>query len=64
MKTTKRGYSSEFPFTPAAKRYPLDGIPPGLWLRVRRKAKREQVSVRTLLLRLLTRWLTEPPAQS
>lgn len=54
---TKRGYSDEFPTTGKTARYLLDHIPAGLWRQVRAKAKREQVSVRTLLLRLLKDWL-------
>lgn len=57
---TKRGWSREFPFTETSRRYLLDGIPPGLWLKVRAKARRRDISLRTLILRLLTAWLTEP----
>jgi hypothetical protein len=54
----KRGYSRDF--TPASEkygRYLLDKIPADLWRRVRQKAKREGVSLRALILRLLTDWL-------
>jgi hypothetical protein len=54
----KRGYSKEFkPHGDTGKRYLLDDIPAGLWTEVRAKAKREGVSVRALILRLLTEWV-------
>ncbi len=52
-----RGYSRAFPFTAASKRYLLDGIPAGLWTRVRARARTEGVSVRALILRLLATWV-------
>jgi hypothetical protein len=56
----KRGYSRDFtPHGTTGKRYLLDDIPAGMWARVRAKAKREGVSLRTLILRLLTKWLEE-----
>lgn len=58
---TKRGYSREFrPHGDTGKRYLLDEIPAGLWARVRAKAKREGVSLRALILQLLTDWLAAP----
>jgi hypothetical protein len=57
----KRGYSKEFkPYGETGKRYLLDQIPAGLWARVREKAKREGVSLRALILRLLTEWADQP----
>lgn len=54
----KRGYSKEFkPHGNTGKRYLLDQIPAGLWARVRLKAKQEGVSLRALILRLLTEWV-------
>ena len=54
----KRGYSRDFtPRTETHARYLLDKIPPTLWRDARAKAKREGVSMRALLLRLLTDWL-------
>lgn len=54
----KRGYSKEFkPHGDTGKRYLLDQIPAGLWTRVRAKAKQEGVSLRALILRLLTEWV-------
>lgn len=56
----KRGYSREFkPHGDTGKRYLLDEIPAGLWADVRAKAKREGVSIRALILKLLERWLQE-----
>jgi predicted HicB family RNase H-like nuclease len=55
---TKRGYSTEFPTDHAKRvRLEIDQVPPDLARRVRAKAKREGVSLRTLILRLLTQWL-------
>jgi hypothetical protein len=36
----------------------LDDIPAGFWTTVRAKAKRENISLRSLILRLLRQWLT------
>jgi hypothetical protein len=56
--TPKRGYSRDYrPHGATGKRYLLDKIPAGLWARVRDKAKREEVSVRALILKLLTEWI-------
>lgn len=53
----KRGYSRDFkPHGDTGKRYLLDKIPAGLWTAVRDKAKRQGISLRALLLRLLTEW--------
>jgi len=54
---SKRGYSREFPIPEQGKRYLLDHIPPKFWREVRVKARREGVSLRTLILRLLKGWL-------
>jgi hypothetical protein len=54
----KRGYSREFtPHGDTGKRYLLDDIPAGLWAAVKAKAKREGMSVRALILQLLTEWV-------
>lgn len=59
-----RGYSKAFtPHGRTGKRYLLDSIPAGLWRDVRKKAKAEQVSVRALILQLLTDWLRQPQQQ-
>jgi predicted DNA-binding ribbon-helix-helix protein len=52
------GRSTEF--TPARqghRRYLLDRIPVPFWAAVQEKAKREKVSLRALILRLLKDWL-------
>jgi len=54
----KRGYSREFkPHGDTGKRYLLDDIPAGLWASVRDTCKREGVSIRALILRLLKDWI-------
>ena len=58
MSGMRRGYSREFKVHgDTGKRYLLDEIPAGLWAEVKAKAKREGVSLRALILRLLTQWL-------
>jgi hypothetical protein len=53
-----RGYSRAFPVNrDTRKRYLLDDIPGGLWIRVRTKCKRDGVSLRALILSLLTDWV-------
>ena len=55
---TKRGYSDEFPTTRKKRVYfMLDKIPPALWIRVKAKAKREGVSLRSLILRWCQEWV-------
>jgi hypothetical protein len=55
---TKRGYSRDFkPHGDTGKRYLLDKIPAGLWSDVKAKAKRDGISVRALILKLLTEWI-------
>lgn len=54
----KRGYSRDFkPHGETGKRYLLDQIPAGLWSAVRDKCKREGVSVRAQILKLLKEWI-------
>jgi hypothetical protein len=57
-----RGYSRQF--TPRAgstsARYLLDKVPATLWKAARARAKREGLSMRALLLHLLTEWLDSP----
>jgi hypothetical protein len=61
----KRGYSKDFtPNRETEKRYLLDHIPAGLWLQVRAKAKRSGVSMRALILQLLTEWLNAGETQN
>lgn len=55
---SKRGYSRDFkPHGETGKRYLLDKIPAGLWASVRDKCKREGVSVRAQILKLLKEWI-------
>jgi len=62
--TKKRGYSDEFPTTREKRVYfMLDKIPPALWIRVKAKAKREGVSLRTLILGWCKEWV-EPPTSA
>ena len=54
----KRGYSREFkPHGDTGKRYLLDQIPAGLWADVKAKCKRDGISIRALVLQLLTDWI-------
>lgn len=56
--TKKRGYSDEFPTTREKRvSFSIDKIPPAFWIRVRAKAKREGVSLRTLVLGWFAEWL-------
>lgn len=58
MTKSKRGYSREFtPKTERRVRIEVDRIPPTLYDAVHAKAKREGVSLRALILRLLSDWL-------
>ena len=58
MARIKRGYSRDFtPHAETGKRYLLDAIPAGLWSAVRARCKREGISVRALILQLLTAWI-------
>lgn len=52
-----RPYSREFTSGADSAAYYIDGLPVELWQRVRTKAAREGVSMRTLILRLLTAWV-------
>lgn len=54
----KRGYSRDFKVHGnTGKRYLLDEIPAGLWADVKAKCKRDGISIRALILQLLTTWL-------
>lgn len=54
----KRGYSKDFtPHGDTGKRYLLDSIPAGLWADVKAKCKREGVSIRAIVLKLLSEWV-------
>ena len=55
----KRGYSRAFrPHGGTGRRYLLDKIPVTLWSDCKAKARRDGVSMRALILRLLRDWLT------
>ncbi len=57
----KRGYSRDFtPRSETYGRYLLDKIPAQLWNDVKAKAKREGISMRGLILKLLKNWLAGP----
>jgi hypothetical protein len=59
----KRGYSREFkPHGDTGKRYLLDSIPAGLWSEVKAKCKRDGVSIRAQILKLLKDWTADRPA--
>jgi len=53
----KRGYSRAFTPRTEGSRYLLDKIPATLWRACQAKARREGVSMRALILQLLTTWL-------
>ena len=56
----KRGYSRAFtPHGDTGKRYMLDEIPAGLWARVKAKVKRKGLSLRAVILQLLTDWVEQ-----
>lgn len=56
----RRGYSREFTPRGEGKAYMIDRIPTRLWQRVRAKARREGVSVRSKILSGLRAWVDEP----
>jgi predicted HicB family RNase H-like nuclease len=62
MAKAKRSYSREFTpkiRTPESRRtITVDWVPPMLYEAVKAKAHRDGVSLRTLILRLLTEWVT------
>jgi len=55
----RRGYSKDFTPRGKGRSYLRAAIPDGFWTRVQRKARREGVSLRALILTLLTEWLEE-----
>ena len=58
MEKKKRGYSRDFKVHgDTGKRYLLDQIPAGLWSDVKAKCKREGVSLRAQILKLLKDWI-------
>jgi hypothetical protein len=58
--TDQRGISHSFAFTPGpdgGTEFKIRGIPTRMWRTVRAKARREQVSVRSVVLKLLQTWI-------
>lgn len=55
--TPKRGYSTAWTPRTEGARYLLDKIPSTLWTDARAKARREGISMRALILQLLSDWL-------
>lgn len=54
----RRGYSKAFPSDPATRRsYLLDRIPADLWAAARARAKREQRSMREVILQMLITYI-------
>jgi len=59
----KRGYSREYtPHGDTGKNYLLAAVPAGLWANVRAHARRDGVSVRALILKLLTEYVAAKDA--
>ena len=58
----KRGWSREFPTGDDDPSFFLSHIPADLWREIRAQATLEGVSMRTLILQLLSAWLAQPPA--
>jgi hypothetical protein len=57
----KRGYSTAVAVNwPTSKKYLLVGIPPALWKKAEQRARRKGLSMRALLLQLLTEWNQQP----
>jgi hypothetical protein len=56
----KRGYSRKFTPNPSGhRRYLLDKVPVPLWDRAVLRARADGLSMRALILELLTVWLSE-----
>jgi len=53
---TVRGYSTAFRAHGAGRKFTISGIPAGFWSEVRATARRRGVSMRALVLQLLTDW--------
>jgi hypothetical protein len=53
---TVRGYSTAFKAHGAGRRFSINGIPAGFWSDVTKTARREGISMRALVLQLLTDW--------
>jgi len=59
----KKPYSTEFTARSNPRRYLLSGIPPTLWTNVQRRARQQNISVRSLILTLLEGWLARGGSQ-
>lgn len=59
----KRPYSTQFTARANPRRYLLSGIPPTLWERARARAKREELSIRTVILSLVEQWTERPEGE-
>jgi hypothetical protein len=59
----KRPYSTQFTARQNPRRYLLSGIPPSLWDKVRTRARREGLAVRTVILSLAEQWVERPEGQ-
>ena len=57
----KRGYSTAFRPKGRGATYLVTRIPEALWREVRRKAQREGLSLRALILTLLEEWSAKKP---
>jgi len=60
----KRPYSTQFTAKGKPRRYLLSGIPPTLWERARARARKEDLSIRTILLSLVEQWTDRPEGQA
>lgn len=61
------GIRHSWEFTPGPNggvEYTLRGIPSKFWRRVRAKAKREQVSMRSIVLQLLRQWISRDDSRA
>lgn len=59
----KRPYSMKYTARANPRRYLLSGIPPTLWEKVRKQARREHVAVRQVILQALEEWLADAPCR-
>jgi hypothetical protein len=56
----KRAYSREFPTGGVRRKLDIDWVPPSLLVSAKAKARRQGVSLRVAILRLLRTWVSEP----
>lgn len=55
-----RPYSLKYTAAGTPRRYLLSGIPAGLWIRARARAKREHRAMRQVILELVDGWTRRP----